>query len=876
MAGFKHVDAGGQISASDYNSVMDMARSWYGNRNKMTADGNVQFPSVKIKNESGIDLPAHAVIGIECVLHSPQKNEEEFRFHTTFTGKIPNLDHHIGRYGITQEPIPNGEIGRCVIDGVTVARLFVVNECHWFAEVQEGSTDYLTTDGYGSAIILYKECGLGEKWGVVRISYTDYGKACTVGGNSGTTLPPWMTTTTTTPIPQPCSGRCRYTWSAANKAWSLVTNECGLNPDYTTTTTTTTTGTPDPNAPTPTTKCCCCDPTTTLAPGSTTTSTTGDPATSTTTTPPPCNCVYPSFCGEVDGECTYTYCATGVYSNPPRCGRPTTTSTTSTSPDPATTTTTSRCNTTTTTGDPCGGGCRFKWTATSEDGWHWVKFVDTCSWGCPCQYPSRSGTHPCDEEATICVRPPNTTLPPGTYGCQGWCDFWWAFEYGDWLLNKKTCNTDRWWEPCICVPPSEPGNICGSRVRLNCLPVTTTSTTTPDPCYTTIPPDWTTTTPKPCEGGCKWAWNGTSWSKTTDQCLMACPCPEPDTEGHDTCETTWTWCRPILTTTTTQQPPTTQQPTTTTTPIPCSGSASWVWNSSIMQWQITRWDCAPYGCNTACDPAYPIDTMGTEGQTIQTDCACRTTTTPPPCGGNCRWQWVDWAGNWFNIGLPCPYTCAGCALPQFTGYPGQEVETPCVSNTTPNPCGGCVWTCSSPMGNGIYEWHKTAGECLSPCFGCPPPNAPCAATNSGQQVGTACATTTTTLPPGSTTTTSTTTTTPCPYGYTQWICLYYDGGLRWTIQGDQCSNGGYWDYTMGYQGSDICDFNHQHAISIACCRTTTTINPGTTTTASGGTTTTASTGTTQPPSSTTTTTVSPGTTSPPSSTTTTTTTTSHP
>src|SRR5690606_17028370 len=108
------------------------------------------------------------------------------------------------------------------------------------------------------------------------------------------------TTTTTTPEPSPLAGNpCKRTWDETGNKWTLEDDaDC---PSATTTTTTT-------DEP-----CTCSTTTTTPDPSATTT---------TTTTPDPeFTCQYPTFCGDEDGQCTYTTCVRidGEEPSPPEC-----------------------------------------------------------------------------------------------------------------------------------------------------------------------------------------------------------------------------------------------------------------------------------------------------------------------------------------------------------------------------------------------------------------------------------------------------------------------------------------------------------------------------------------------------------------------------
>ncbi len=397
-----------------------------------------------------------------------------------------------------------------------------------------------------------------------------------VVGAGGSGVGGGTTETSTTTTIAPCAGSCRWVWNADNTSWSLGGGEDNCStPTTTTTTTTTTTG--DPSTTTTPDPCPC------------NTTTTGDPSTSTTTstTPTPCNCIYPSYCGSTDGECTATYCASGIVTPQVAC-----TTTTTTSSTTSTTTTTSDCDcatTTTTTASPCSG-CSFVLTPNG-----WTIYEDGCypSPTCfPCQVPSDSGNLCSLAMDVPCGGPPATTTPcPPT--CGGCCIWLWISQIGQWY-GLDTPNAD--WNcegckscgvnDCQCTPPSAPGSGCQAVATLcqsGALSTSTTTTSAPDGgggggpcahCYTSTTTSSTTTstttTCGSCNCGCIYQWGGSSWSQTVNNCdASVCYCGPPSADGTGACEveTAQTPCVPTTTTTTTS---TTTTTTTTCTPCDCS------------------------------------------------------------------------------------------------------------------------------------------------------------------------------------------------------------------------------------------------------------------------------------------------------------------
>ena len=479
----------------------------------------------------------------------------------------------------------------------------------------------------------------------------------------------WSThqTTTTTPEPSPCSGRCRWTWSESDQFWVLDSDECSDSPATTTEspgeTTSTTTTTEHPCATT------------------TTTTTTAGPV-----IPEGCRCLYPSFCGTSDGQCTYTYCASGEVWESIEC-----TSTTTTI-EPC------DCDTTTTAGG-CSDGCVWK---VSPLGGPWVLLANHCSDSCPCPFPT-DPAEPCGVVNTPCVP---TTLPPPY--CLGNCTWVWIEETQVWSLANNGCNFFR--SVCVCTEPSEPGDNCAVLT----LPCQSPTGVTREPCADCYDGTTTSTTAGPCPGQCIWSWNtGTSqWTEISSGCGEGCFCQFPAFDGVDECSTVATNCfgdPPPTTTTTTSTTTTTTSTTTTTTstttttttttstttttPPPCEpcGQCSCTYQYLDNEWVLQETQCdatGDFGFDWNCEQVLG---PGTQGDCECTDCVVvdgpcttttettttttTTTTTAEPCTGEC--EWFRDITQWDKVSDTCSEGCM-CFDPDFPGEFGNSAFTPCI------------------------------------------------------------------------------------------------------------------------------------------------------------------------------------------------------
>ncbi len=351
----------------------------------------------------------------------------------------------------------------------------------------------------------------------------------TVGVSTGTTT----TTTLVPPIPNQCSGTCKWV-SNDGFTWEVDQDNCGNATTTTTSTSTTTTA---------------AGTTTTPSPCATTTTTS-----TTTTSSGTCQCVPPTFCPIAAGDCATTYCDKN-FSSSVQCNTTTSTTTTSSGCDCATTTTT------TATPD-CSLGCQW---CLLPDGS--ITLENRCATGCPCgPYPGGLSSV-CTCVSSPCV--PTTIPPDDPIVCQGTCKWVCLGEGRGWWLDALSSDCGIY-GTCRCSYPTDSDTCtCNSTAITPCgTPTTTTSagtttTTTANPCaicYTTTTTS-TTTTADPCPGPCRYRWNSSAgmWVLVLSQC-GTCGCSSaPSDPGTDDCEVVAVPC--VLYTTTTS---TTGTPTTTT------------------------------------------------------------------------------------------------------------------------------------------------------------------------------------------------------------------------------------------------------------------------------------------------------------------------
>jgi hypothetical protein len=166
-----------RIPARAYNAFVDAAlnarRRQQDRRGGELWDGGRSFIGggvVAVRNDSNADLDRYHALAIDGPLFAPDDDgpEKSFQNRLAFKGIKPTDTTRPGSFAIAREPIPQGEIGLCVVHGVTPVRLLVEDDQHAFADIAPDE-DVLVSSGSGGTVILWKEDGTGELWAVVEI-----------------------------------------------------------------------------------------------------------------------------------------------------------------------------------------------------------------------------------------------------------------------------------------------------------------------------------------------------------------------------------------------------------------------------------------------------------------------------------------------------------------------------------------------------------------------------------------------------------------------------------------------------------------------------------------------------------------------------------
>ena len=164
-----------RISADNWNLLADMANAFGRSQGAFLASPSrgLLNPSVAlIRNDSGSDLDRFEVLGITGVIINRNDNEEQFESNFAFTGDTPDIDDHSAGFAVVQEPISDGDIGLCVVNGLTPVRVDMNASTDLWAEVKDNDrTELDSSSDSGSARIVYKESGTGTRWAVANLGF---------------------------------------------------------------------------------------------------------------------------------------------------------------------------------------------------------------------------------------------------------------------------------------------------------------------------------------------------------------------------------------------------------------------------------------------------------------------------------------------------------------------------------------------------------------------------------------------------------------------------------------------------------------------------------------------------------------------------------
>jgi len=187
--------------AATWNAFIDAAQDFKDRTADIGRQPVAGFRSsgiVTVKNESGGARRQFDILGLGEPIFLPggggssgENAEQSFRNFVAFRGVMPVEDEHVGKFVVLIEPLAAGAVGKGCVSGVCQVRVNVTDEDHEFAEMADSKTDMLESGDTGSAKILWKEEGTGQKWAVVHLGASAsvvaiYARITSGGGDGGT------------------------------------------------------------------------------------------------------------------------------------------------------------------------------------------------------------------------------------------------------------------------------------------------------------------------------------------------------------------------------------------------------------------------------------------------------------------------------------------------------------------------------------------------------------------------------------------------------------------------------------------------------------------------------------------------------------------
>jgi hypothetical protein len=167
------------ITAAEYNRLLAAADTIARDRLSTSAAARTHVrdaATVRVHYQGAATVPIGGIIGFSAPLGDPDVGPAELaRFvrDATIQSEEPDPDLHLGRFGVTIEPIAQDKIGRVVFDGIVAARVDVKAAWHHFADVADSPASILQSRPIGSAEILWRRdpSQLGEQWAIVRVGH---------------------------------------------------------------------------------------------------------------------------------------------------------------------------------------------------------------------------------------------------------------------------------------------------------------------------------------------------------------------------------------------------------------------------------------------------------------------------------------------------------------------------------------------------------------------------------------------------------------------------------------------------------------------------------------------------------------------------------
>lgn len=163
-----------EISAAAWNEVREATAALRGRRFDLGTDDRRAIWDTGIvlaQNETGADLQRTDVVGLVDLVGVDQGDGAEKKRRIlqrpVFAAATPDIADHLGRWGVTFEPIRQHEVGRVYVSGVFPAWIDLLDHDHCYCDLRaEAPTrDALESRADGAGLILWRDDDDGESLG---------------------------------------------------------------------------------------------------------------------------------------------------------------------------------------------------------------------------------------------------------------------------------------------------------------------------------------------------------------------------------------------------------------------------------------------------------------------------------------------------------------------------------------------------------------------------------------------------------------------------------------------------------------------------------------------------------------------------------------
>jgi hypothetical protein len=154
-----------QIGATEFNTVKASAEDYLRrafSRNNAGIGKNIGFDGiVTIKNASGANRNQFEILEITSIAIAPADNEPLFKARPLFVCSLPTSGAK--KLVVLQRPIANNAFGPAMIQGMSFAKVNMVNADDKYAGPKENDPTKLESSSSGPFLILYAEPGTGDR-----------------------------------------------------------------------------------------------------------------------------------------------------------------------------------------------------------------------------------------------------------------------------------------------------------------------------------------------------------------------------------------------------------------------------------------------------------------------------------------------------------------------------------------------------------------------------------------------------------------------------------------------------------------------------------------------------------------------------------------